>query len=243
MGKIDYKNRALMMARAYSPEGTADVELYYDRFDKVLYFTDIENGSFFSADGTPYEPTPIPDGNKLIYCSLYNGVVAMKFANEVLPSSVIPENWKVANGDIFFANQVDNGRLLLFTMENSDTLFITTNFTNMVGDVTNIASIAAVPAIYKVFDTQEDMCAYYTEFGQTITEPDGTLYMDYSQGKTYLDTFGKSGIDELNGRWIYLITEAIPLDTDGTLDSQYYLYAYVEGQMTPNQEISTLCQI
>ena len=240
MAKIDYKNRTLSLSQGYTNDGQKDVELHFDRFDKTLYFTDL-NGNSFYADGSPYEPNPIPDGNKLIYSSLYNGVVGLKFAYPVLPSSIVPKNWSVENGSITFANQIENDTLLLFTMQNEDTLLITTNFENMVGDFTKIRSIAAIPGVYKAFDTREQLCDYYGEYAQTIPDPDGLIYIDYSTSKSYLDDQGQAGIDKLNGKWIYAITTSVPEDTEGTMYPEQYLYAEVDGQGAPNANISALC--
>lgn len=240
MAKIDYKNRTIVLSYGYTNDGQKDVELNFDRFDKKLYFTDL-NGSAFNTDGTPYEPNPIPDGNKLVYSSLYNGVVGLKFRFPVLPSSVNEKNWSVENGSIAFANQLEDDTFLLFTMQNEDTLLITTNFENMVGDFTKTRSIAAIPGIYKAFDTREQLCDYYGEYAQTIPDPDGSIYIDYSTSKSYLDDQGQGGIDKLNGKWIYVITTSVPEDTEGTMYPEQYLYAEVDGQMAPNENISALC--
>jgi hypothetical protein len=241
MATIDYKNRALMLARAYAPEGTSDVELYYDRFDKVLYFTDISNGSFYMADGTPYEPSPIPDGNKLIYSSLYNGIVGLKFLYPVLPSSVNEKNWSVENGSITLVNQLEDDTLLLFTMENSDTLFINTYFENMVGDYTKTSSIAALPCIYKQFESQEALCEYYGVNGESIPEPDGNLYIDFSTQKSYLDIEGRIGVESLVGKWLYIISTSVPLLDDGTMEPVGYYYANVESTTIGIDSIGNIC--
>jgi hypothetical protein len=241
MAKIDYKNRTLLLSQGYTNDGQKDDELYFDRFDKVIYYTDL-NGGTFLADGTPYTPSQIPNDNQLIYASIANGVVGLKFLFPVLPSSIVPENWSVENGSITFADQIEDDTLLLFTYENSDTILITTNFENMVGDTTTTKGIASVPGIYKSFDSNEELCAYYGTNGQTIPDPDGNIYIDYTQGKSYLDDQGQVGIETLNVKWIYIITTSVPEDIEGTMYPAQYLYAEVDGQTGPNQDISNFCQ-
>lgn len=241
MSKIDYKNRALLMSSAYSPDGTSDVELYFDRFDKIIYFTDLNGGTFYT-DGTAYLPTPIPDANKLIYCSLYNGIVGLKFTNPVLPSSIIPANWSVVNGSITYANSFEDDTLILFTMENSDTLLITTNFENMVGDITQLTSIAALPLMYKAFDSQEQLCEYYGINGQSMPDADGTIYMDFSTQKSYLDPLGRIGVDALVGKWLYLISTSVPNDVEGNLEPVYYWYSNVETTTIGVADITEICE-
>ncbi len=237
---IDYKNRTLTLAQGYTSDGQKDVELSFDRFDKVLYFTDL-NGSAFYADGTPYEPSPIPDGNKLIYSSLYNGVVALKFLYPVLPASINEKNWSVENGSITLAEILENNTLITFTMENSDTLFISTFFENMVGDYTKTNSIAALPCIYKSFESQEALCEYYGINGQTIPDPDGNLYIDFSTQKSYLDIEGRIGVESLVGKWLYIISTSVPLLTDGTMEPEGYYYSNVESTTIGIDSIGNLC--
>lgn len=241
MAKIDYKNRTLLLSQGYTNDGQKDVELHFDRFDKVLYFSDL-NGNTFAADGTAYTPSPIPDGNRLIYASIINGVVGLKFEFPVNPASIIPENWDVEGGSITFVSQEENNTLLLFTYENADTLLISTFFENMVGDFTRTRSIASLPGIYKAFETEEQLCDYYGTNSQTMPDPDGNIYIDYTQSKSYLDELGQIPInDKLDGKWIYVITTEVPYDFEGGTYPSQYLYGEVDGQIAPNANISTFC--
>lgn len=179
--KIDYKNRSILLSYAYEPNGQKDVELYFDRFDKVLYFTDL-NGGLFLADGSPYTPSAIPDGNRIVnmvidgsainnedgYDSPY-GRVYVNFFNKIKTSSINVDNFLLGDSKPLgvwnsFDPSTSGYQVVIAASEplydGFDPWLLTATVENEAGDINTLVEQIGYRLTYKRFADNDALCSF-----------------------------------------------------------------------------------
>lgn len=247
--RIDYKNRSILLSTGYTPDGQKDVELQFDRFDKVLYFTDL-NGSQFTADGSPYEPSPIPDGNKLISYIAANGYIFMKFAFPVDMTSVNFDTMNLSGGVLteeIGSVEGENDTLVYVSYLNDDSkpMYLSTNFFNKVGDQSYFKQIVGIPSLAMFFNTEEELCSYVG--GGINLEDFKTIYYDVSTGYLYSSPEGYKVEDHQTliyiPSWISNIDGYVNEPFTGAglpVDSQLISFDAVEAYCAPPEPLQNL---
>lgn len=263
MAKIDYKNRQIIISVGYDTDGQKDVELYYDRFDKVMFYKDLE-GNMFLVDGSTYEPTPIPNDNSVLSAVLDlgefeltpYGLATIQFENEITDASIHVKNFSV-NGLTPYAvynswnPDRDHREVVVALPVNWPEIVVDYNFEincnveNTAGDVTIFNVIPGRRMSYRYFAASEDLCNFaFTGYDNSDYALDGTLIYNPANGKMYdlhnrQLTFNNGFLINYWAPVIYYSAPESPIDAGG----EWRCGEVVDGLMPSTDSISGLCGV
>lgn len=239
MAKIDYKNRAILIAGGLSSDGTSGVDVYWDLYDNVSYII-TPSGQFQLLDGQAYTPSQLPNDNKLISCYQRWGeeiglgaswYAVMIFQNNIKRNLTF-ENFRITrseftNFEIGYLTYSEETSELIPTASNTNIIavpvsidpeqgqtgiVITATVTNLIEDVNTFSSIIATRYNYRLFESQEALCSYYGDSPDTNLT--GTVYYEPLTGYLYADINARSRY-ETDG--IHLLYALDPYATDSWL--------------------------
>lgn len=188
--RIDDLNRKVLL----STDSSGTILLFYDRFEKRIYVEDKNESLNYLSDGTTFKPATLPDAVSVVYCAASNGVLSIKFSHPIDRRSLLGIQVRDISGLTTSAKIVDfleDDTLVLMAYYNADTMIIDGNVTDKTKNLIEFSTIAALPIVYKLFDSREELAKYwkmnikkYTSTADDIDITEKEFEYDYNTGTT-----------------------------------------------------------
>jgi hypothetical protein len=264
--KIDDLNRRVLL----STDESGTIRLYYDRFEKKTYVEDSNELLSFSTDGATFKPTEIPQQIIIVYAAAINGVLSIKFSapidrRSLSNISIKDYSEKGSGGKI--VDFLENDTLVLMTYFNGDTMRVEGSVTDKTKNQVDFNHIVALPIVYLLFDSQEELSKYWKLNQMKLTgkqsvditdkdfvyeyNADGTIneyswmtdewktfYYDATMAKSYGSTVADKLDTEFIGKWALCYLREIPVGFKGETDGPHWYATSFDYDMDSNVQIT-----